>query len=280
MATTTCLDVKELTVEFATLRGSVRALEAMTLSVSFGEVVGMLGESGCGKSVLAEAILGLTRPPGRVVSGEVRLEGRDVTRLDAKQWQRVRGKQTGLVVPNARSCLNPLISIGRQIGNVVRQADGSAGAADVNTRVVELLRMVGIPDAERRFAALPHEFSGGMCQRVIIAMAIANSPRLLIADEPTSGLDVTVQRQVLDLMRSLVQGLEGGVIIMSRDPGVLAHYCDTIVVMRRGRTVESGRVKEFFAQPSEPYSRELLLKATAAHVGTGRLAQAGGRTTP
>lgn len=264
------LAVEGLTVEFQTYRGKRRALDEISLSIEPGEIVGIVGESGCGKSILAYAILGLITAPGRVTSGRILFHGQDLGALDEAGWHRLRGKSVGLLVSNARSRLNPLLGIGKQIENVVREADPSLSKVALRERSIEILRKVGIPDAEQRFNALPHEFSGGMCQRVVIAMSIVNSPELLIADEPTSGLDVTVQRQILDLVKGLVTRAGSSVLVMTRDPGVVAHYCQRAAVMRNGRIVEIGGVSEFFRRPKTEYSRQLLLKAVAAQAGTAR----------
>lgn len=268
----TIVEINNLSVKFTTRERTMLALDSISMTVAPGEVVGVLGESGCGKSVLAQAILGLIQSPGQIDGGEIRFDGHNLASLtDEKVWHQIRGKQIGLIVPNARAYLNPLISVGRQIANVVREAEPRLETEQLLSRAIDALKRVGISDPSRRITALPHEFSGGMCQRVVITMAMVNSPRLLVADEPTSGLDVTVQRQVLDLMRALVSDSAAGVLMMTRDPGVVAHYCNRVIVMRQGHIVEEGDVRDFFRRPKKQHSRELLVKAAAAQAGSARL---------
>lgn len=256
------LEVEGLTIVHQG-RESRTILDGIGLRIDHGETLGIVGESGSGKSVLLTAILGLLAPPWRVAAGSVRLEGRELRELDERTLGRIRGKELGLALANPRQHLNPILPIGRQIGNVLR-AHGDLPLGEALARAAELLRSVGIPDPVSRLQAYPHELSGGMCQRVILALAIANAPGLLMVDEPTSGLDVTISVQILDLLRSSVRDLRSGLIIVSRDLGVVAHYCERVAVMRAGRIVEQAPVRAFFAAPREAYSRRLLQAAAAA----------------
>jgi ABC-type dipeptide/oligopeptide/nickel transport system ATPase component len=267
-ATDDILKLVNLKVEFVRAQQPVRVLDGIEFSIGLREIVGILGESGCGKSVLVRTILGLIDPPGHIAGGQILFQGRDITTLDDNAWRRIRGKQIGYIPAGARGQLNPLMSVGRQISNVIHEAEPNLSKLELRARAIDGLRMLHIPDPERRVDAFPYELSGGMCQRIVIAMAIANSPKLLLADEPTSGLDVTVQRQILDLIHKTVQEVGAGVLLMTRDPGVIAHYCDRVVVLRAGRMVEESPVGQFFRQPSAPYSIQLLRKAVAARVGT------------
>lgn len=262
------LQVENLTVDFHGYGRPRRVLDDVTLSVSGAEVVGILGESGSGKSVLTQAILGMIRPPGRVIGGRIRFRADDLTEIPERAWQAIRGRRISLLVSNARARLNPLIGVGVQVENVIRAHASSMSKSQAQDRAIGMLQRVGLPDPTQRYGALPQEFSGGMCQRVVIAMALANSPALLLADEPTSGLDVTVQRQILDLLSGLVEEFGSSVLITTRDPGVVAHYCSRALVMRAGKIVEDSDVRSFFSRPSQEYSRRLLVKAVAASGAT------------
>lgn len=257
------LEVRELHVEYLRDSGPVRVLNGIDLTVAPGESLGVVGESGVGKTVLVRTILGLLEPPWRVTRGSVLYQGDDLLKRSEKELRAVRGREIALTTHEPRKHLNPVSTIGEQIANVV-QAHGSPGSDEARKRAVELLKMVGIPDPEVRRASYPHELSGGMCQRVIIAMALAHSPKLLMADEPTAGLDVTISLQVLDLMQNLVRNANSSLLLVSRDLGVVAHYCQRVAVMYRGRIVETADVSTFFARATHPYSRRLLRAAAAA----------------
>jgi peptide/nickel transport system ATP-binding protein len=272
------LEVRDLHVEYLRDAGPVRVLNGTALTVYPGESLGVVGESGVGKTVLVRAILGLLQPPWRVTRGQIMYEGDDLLRRSEKELRLIRGRGIALTTHEPRKHLNPVATIGTQIANVV-QAHGPTGHARARTRALELLRMVGFPDPEARQTAYPHELSGGMCQRVIIAMALAHSPRLLMADEPTAGLDVTISLQVLDLMRDLVRDADSSLLLVSRDLGVVAHYCQRVAVMYQGRIVESAGVPAFFAGATHPYSRRLLRAAAAARdERRGATTSAGQRT--
>ena len=266
------LEVEGLTVVHEG-RLSRTILDGVGLRIDDGETLGIVGESGSGKSVLLTAILGLLAPPWRVAAGSVRLEGRELLGLGERALGLIRGKELGLALANPRQHLNPILPVGRQIANVLR-AHGPLSRTQALAKAADILRSVGIPDPVSRLQAYPHELSGGMCQRVILALAIANAPRLLMVDEPTSGLDVTISVQILDLLQSSVRELRSGLIVVSRDLGVVAHYCERVAVMRAGRIVEEAPVRAFFAAPRDPYSQRLLQAAAAAR-DTDLVAEAG-----
>jgi oligopeptide/dipeptide ABC transporter ATP-binding protein len=257
------LDVRDLHVEYRRDTRVVPVLNGTTLTIHPGESLGVVGESGVGKTILVRAILGLLEPPWRVTRGEVLYQDQNLLRLPEQALQALRGRDIALTTHEPRKHLNPVLTIGQQMTNVVRAHSTLSGDAAIE-RVIQLLRMVGIPDPVIRQRAYPHELSGGMCQRVIIAMALAHSPKLLMADEPTAGLDVTISLQVLDLMRELVHDFNSSLLLVSRDLGVVAHYCERVAVMYQGRIVETADVPTFFARPIHPYSRRLLRAATAA----------------
>jgi peptide/nickel transport system ATP-binding protein len=257
------LEIRDLRVEYARSTGAVRVLDGVTLTIHPGESMGVVGESGVGKTVLVRAILGLLDPPWQVVGGSVSYRGEDLLAQPESALRRVRGKEIALTTHEPRKHLNPVATIGDQMARVV-QAHRSASRTQARARAIELLRLVGIPDPELRLQAYPHELSGGMCQRVVIAMALAHSPKLLMGDEPTAGLDVTISLQILDLMRDLVRDFHSSLLLVSRDLGVVAHYCQRVAVMYAGQIVEVADVPAFFAGAIHPYSRRLLRAAVAA----------------
>lgn len=247
------LSVQRLSVGF----GGRPALTDVSFDVEAGEIVGLTGDSGSGKSTLALALLGLARAPGRILSGAVRLEGRDILALPEAERRALRGQSIGLVTQNPRSSLSPLHTVAQQVGGVLR-AHGRLGRAEALGKVVGLLRRLGLNDPERRASAYPHELSGGMAQRVLIAMALGTGPRLLVADEPTSGLDVTIQAQFLDQMWQAARETGSAVLLMTQDLGIIANYCDRVLVMEAGRLVAQDDTRAFFAAPRDAYSREIL----------------------
>jgi len=251
------LVVEELRTTFATLVGPVRSVDGVSFTVNDGETLGIVGESGCGKSVTALSILRLVPvPPGRH-AGAVRYRGRDLLGLGEKEMRRIRGDRISMIFQEPMTSLNPVLSVGRQIAECVQLHQG-LGRAEAMRRAVEMLKLVQIPEAERRAAEYPHQLSGGMRQRVMIALALSCRPELLIADEPTTALDVTIQAQILDLVKRLQRELGMGVIMITHDLGVVAESCDRVVVMYAGRKVEEASVADLFAQPLHPYMRGLL----------------------
>jgi len=257
------LEVQDLHAAHEGESGRVPVLNGVDVGLEAGQTLGIVGESGSGKTVLVRAMLGLLRPPWRIERGRVLFDGQDLLAKSEDELRLVRGRVIALTTPEPRKHLNPLLRVGDQIVNVLRaHSDIARGAA--YARAEELLSAVGIPDPKRRLASYPHELSGGMCQRVIIAMALAHSTRLLLADEPTAGLDVTISRQILDLMHDLVRNSRTSLILVSRDLGVVAHYCERVAVMYAGRIVETASVPTFFAGAAHPYSRHLIRAATAA----------------
>ena len=258
----TLLDVRGLETHFISRDNRnririARALNGVDFKVARGEILGLVGETGAGKSLTAYSVLGLLKEPARVVGGTAMFEGVDLLSLSPAELNRLRGRRLALVVQSPRSSLDPLSRVGDQILRVLR-AHHNLPAAEARARVLKMLDAVGIPDPERRYRAWPHELSGGMAQRVLIAMALVSDPDLLIADEPTTGLDVTVQAQVLDLLRSIVLSRGLAAVIITHDFGVVANYCDRVAVMFAGRVVESGTVRAVFTAPTHPYTRALF----------------------
>ncbi|WP_181779579.1 ABC transporter ATP-binding protein [Pseudonocardia pini] len=250
------LEVTGLGVDIRTDRTWTGIVDDVDLVVRSGETVGLVGESGSGKTVTSLAVMGLL-PPNARVRGTVRLNGRDLTALSERELDRVRGVEMGMIFQEPRRSLNPAFTVGDQVAESVRRHRG-AGRREAWERAVDLFDLVGIPDPRRRAGAYPHEFSGGMCQRVMLAMAVACEPSLLIADEPTTALDVTVQKQVLGLIREIQQRLGIGVLLITHDLGVVAEVCDRTAVMYAGRIVEQTEVVELFDHPRHPYTAGLL----------------------
>jgi oligopeptide/dipeptide ABC transporter ATP-binding protein len=256
------LEITGLTVEFPQFGAVNRpALSNVDFSIARGEVVGLVGESGSGKTTLARSIMQLVPEPGYISSGRVLFEGRDLGTLGPQDLRQLRGREIAMIISNPRGELDPLQTVGNQIGNVLR-AHTPLDEVGIRARVMELLRQVSIPAPERRINAYPHELSGGMAQRVVMAIALACSPKLVVSDDATSGLDVTVQAQVLELMRDLVTGFGTSMLFITRDIGITAHYCDRVAVIYAGEIVEEAPRDEFFENPHHPYSI-LLLSAFA-----------------
>jgi peptide/nickel transport system ATP-binding protein len=255
---TPILEVVNLRVSLFTRRGVLPAVDDLSLTVAGGETVAIVGESGCGKSLTALAVMRLLPdPPARIVGGAVRFMGRDLTALSEREMQLVRGKDISMIFQDPMTSLNPVASVGDQLIEAIRCHD-DVSRADAQTRAVELLRQVRIPDAERRLKDFPHQMSGGMSQRVMIAMAIACRPKLLIADEPTTALDVTIQAQILELLKELQASSGMGLIVITHDLGVVAEIADRVAVMYAGRKVEDAPVEALFERPLHRYTRGLL----------------------
>jgi oligopeptide/dipeptide ABC transporter ATP-binding protein len=251
------LEVRDLRVSFASESGDVPAVRGASLAIAPGETLALVGESGSGKSVTALALLRLVAPPGRIVSGEIRFGGRDVLALEPAELQAFRGRDVGMIFQEPMTSLNPVFRIGDQIGEVLR-VHRRAGAAEARRAAVELLARVRMPDPERRAVQYPHELSGGMKQRAMIAMALACGPALLVADEPTTALDVTIQAQILELLRSLQRETGMAVLLITHSLGVVARFAQRVAVMYAGEIVEEAPVRDLFAAPAHPYTRALL----------------------
>ncbi len=259
------LEVENLSVEFRTRSGIVHAIENASFSVAKGETVGIVGESGSGKSVLAYAILGILDAAGRVSGGRAAFGGLDMTRARAEDLDAVRGREVSMIFQNPRGALNPIRTVGRQLEDVLARHTTTIRAS-LRERATECLAQVQIPDPERRYSAYPFELSGGMCQRVMIALALACNPLLLIADEPTTGLDVTTQATVMDLIGELAHSRHMATILITHDLGLAAEYCSRIVVMHAGHVVESASAAELFRVPRHPYTQKLVLASPHGRV--------------
>lgn len=266
----TALTVEGLTTSFFTYRGVVEALRDVSFDLRKGEMLGIVGETGSGKTVLVHSIVGQVRFPGRIVAGRVVFDGHDLSGLDDESMRRIRGKRLAVIGSNPRQALDPLTKVGVQLGRAIKAHEPGLKDDAVRARVLEALESVRIPDAKRRHDAYPHELSVGMAQRVIIAMAMLHHPDVILADEPTAGLDVTVQRQVLVLMKTLLDELGSSTMIVTRDLGIVAHFCDRIAVMQQGRLVESTDVRSFFRGPAEEESRRLLERTVLSGLDTAR----------
>ncbi|MFE5186938.1 ABC transporter ATP-binding protein [Streptomyces sp. NPDC056628] len=252
------LDVRDLKVEFRTRDGIARAVNGVSFGVDAGETLAVLGESGSGKSVTAQAVMGiLDSPPGRITGGEVLFRGRDLLKLGEEERRRVRGAEMAMIFQDALSSLNPVLTVGDQLGEMFVVHRGMS-RKDARAKAVELMDRVRIPGARERVKQYPHQFSGGMRQRIMIAMAIALEPALVIADEPTTALDVTVQAQVMDLLAELRREYRMGLVLITHDLGVVADVADRIAVMYAGRLVESAPVHDLYKAPAHPYTRGLL----------------------
>ncbi|MES2937203.1 MAG: ABC transporter ATP-binding protein [Pseudomonadota bacterium] len=270
--TTPLLEVDALRTHFDTLAGTVRSVDGVSFTVNAGETLGIVGESGCGKSVTALSILRLVpTPPGRH-GGAVRYRGTDLLKLPEAQMRKVRGNRISMIFQEPMTSLNPVLSVGRQIAESVRRHQG-ASRAQAMQRAVEMLRLVQISEAERRAHEYPHQLSGGMRQRVMIALALACRPELLIADEPTTALDVTIQAQILDLIKRLQKELGMGVVMITHDLGVVAESCDRVIVMYAGRKVEEAGVYDLFDNPRHPYTRALMASMPAMNTRAPRLTE-------
>jgi len=252
------LEVRNLRTEFVTRNGVVRAVDGVSWDVQEGETVALVGESGCGKSVSALSILRLVAgPAGRIVAGQVLFKGRDLLALTEEEMRHIRGREIAMVFQEPMTSLNPVLTIGRQLTEGLEIHLGMS-PADARRRAGELLAMVGIPDSERRLAQYPHQFSGGMRQRMMVAMALACQPSLVLADEPTTALDVTIQAQILELMKDLSRRLGVAMLIITHNLGVVARYADRVNVMYAGRIIERGTARELYANPRHPYTVGLL----------------------
>jgi oligopeptide/dipeptide ABC transporter ATP-binding protein len=253
------LSIRDLAVEFVTEDGIVKAVDGVSYDIYPGETLGVVGESGSGKSVTVMSVLGLIpQPPGRIVNGEAMFKGRDLLKLPRKELRRVTGKDVAMVFQDPMTSLNPVFDVGDQIGEALQTHDPDLEDEEARERSIDLLKLVGVPNAERRVDQFPHEYSGGMRQRAMIAMAIANQPAVLIADEPTTALDVTIQAQILEVLRTAQRETHAATILITHDLGLIAEMASRVVVMYAGHVVEMGDVETIFHAPRHPYTMGLM----------------------
>lgn len=256
--TKSLLEIKDLQVSFDTYAGEVKAVRKVNYYVDQGEAIAVVGESGCGKSVTAQTVMGLIpSPPGRIAGGQIMWEGKDLLKLNSAQMEKIRGNEISMIFQDPMTSLNPTLRIGFQISESLKKHK-RMNDQQAMEKSIELLKLVGIPHPEQRAKQYPHEFSGGMRQRAMIAMALACGPKLLIADEPTTALDVTIQAQIINLMKQLQQQLGMAIILITHDLGVVAGMCSRVVVMYAGQVVETGPVREIYYRPQHPYTKGLL----------------------
>lgn len=251
------LEVENLHTSFFTHLGEVKAVSGVSFEVEQGEVVAIVGESGSGKSVTALSVMRLIQEPGKIIQGSIRFEGKDLVNLPEKQMEKIRGNQISMIFQDSMTSLNPVMKVGAQISEALRRHQGMT-KIQARQRTLELLRLVGLPSPEERFSQYPHEFSGGMRQRAMIAMALACNPKLLIADEPTTALDVTIQAQIMELLHELKEKMGTAIILITHDLGVVAGMADKVLVMYGGKIVESGSVEDVYYHSQHPYTWGLL----------------------
>lgn len=252
------LQVENLTTSFLTSNGEVQAVRGVSFSVGKGEILGIVGESGSGKSVTSMSILRLLADTARIKDGSILFEGEDLTKVSKKKLREIRGNKISMIFQDPMSSLNPLIPVGKQVSEMIKIHHPKMGKEERKAQVMELFAKVRIPEPEKRYHSFPHEFSGGMRQRVMIAMALANKPELLIADEPTTALDVTIQDQILRQLRELDKEYGASIIFITHDLGVVAELCDRVLVMYGGLIMEEARIEDIFERPSHPYTMGLL----------------------
>ena len=269
------LEVRHLRVEFPTRRATLVAIDDVSFDIAPGEVLGVVGESGAGKSITGAAIIGLLEPPGRIAGGEIRLAGRRIDNLEPAQMRRVRGKEVGAIFQDPLTSLNPLYTVGRQLVETI-QTHLDLTASQARTRAVDLLKSTGIPAAEQRIDHYPHQFSGGMRPRVVIALALAAEPRLIVADEPTTALDVSIQAQIIALIKRLCREHGTSVMLVTHDMGVIAETADRVAVMYAGRIAEIGPVADVIHCPKHPYTVGLMGSIPTVGEARERLAQIDG----
>jgi peptide/nickel transport system ATP-binding protein len=269
------LQVKNLVVEFPTRRGTLRALDDISFDIAPGEILGVVGESGAGKSLTGAAIIGLLEPPGRIASGQIVLEGQRIDQLNHDEMRHIRGRKIGAIFQDPLTSLNPLYSVGRQLIETI-QAHLPVSDAEAKERAIDLLKSTGIPAAAERIDHFPHQFSGGMRQRVVIALALAAEPKLIVADEPTTALDVSIQAQIISLLKKLCKERGAAVMLITHDMGVIAETCDRVAVLYAGRVAEIGPVHEVINRPAHPYTAGLMASIPDMSVDRERLAQIDG----
>lgn len=251
------LQVQNLVVEFPTRRGTLRALDDISFDIAPGEILGVVGESGAGKSLTGASIIGLLEPPGRVAAGQIVLQGQRIDQLSADQMRHIRGRKIGAIFQDPLTSLNPLYSVGRQLTETIL-SHLAMSKAQARQRAIELLQDTGIPAAEQRIDHYPHQFSGGMRQRVVIALALAAEPQLIVADEPTTALDVSIQAQIISLLKKVCKDRGAAVMLITHDMGVIAETCDRVAVMYAGRIAEIGPVREVINHSAHPYTQGLM----------------------
>ena len=264
------LKINDLRTYYFLAEGVVKAVDRVSFRINEGEALGVVGESGCGKSTVAHSVLRLIREPGRTVGGEIWFEGEDLLRKSEAEMRKTRGGKIAMVFQNPTSSMNPVFTIGSQIGEAIKLHQ-KVPKSEINEKIKEILAKVGIPSPSERMKDYPHEFSGGMCQRAMIAMALSCNPRLFIADEPTTNLDVTIQAQILDLMRILRKEFNASILLIGHDFGVISELCDRIVVMYSGKVVESASLETIFEDAKHPYTRALLESIPKITIETERL---------
>ena len=273
--TTPLLEVRNLRVEFPTRRGKLVALDDVSFDIAPGEILGVVGESGAGKSLTGAAIIGLLDPPGRVASGEIRFDGRRIDNLPYEEMRKVRGRHIGAIFQDPLTSLNPLYTIGLQLTETI-QTHLPVSNEEARQRAIKLLQETGIPAAEARIDQYPHQFSGGMRQRVVIALALAAEPKLIVADEPTTALDVSIQAQIISLLKRLCKDHGAAVMLITHDMGVIAETCDRVAVMYAGRVAEIGPVRDVIHAPAHPYTVGLMGSIPAMDEDRERLLQIDG----
>ena len=269
------LELKSLSVEFPTRKGVLKALDEVSFSIAAGEVVGVVGESGAGKSLTGASIIGLLEPPGRISGGEILLEGRRIDQLPDDEMRRIRGREIGAIFQDPLTSLNPLYTVGQQIAETI-VTHLPLSWAQARERAIELLEATGIPAARERIDHYPHQFSGGMRQRVVIALALAAEPKLIVADEPTTALDVSIQAQIIELLKRLCREQGTAVMLITHDMGVIAETADRVVVMYAGRVAEVGPVRDVIHAPRHPYTSGLMGSIPSVHQHAERLVQIDG----
>ena len=269
------LELKSLSVEFPTRKGILKALDEVSFSIAAGEVVGVVGESGAGKSLTGASIIGLLEPPGRISGGEILLEGRRIDQLPDDEMRRIRGREIGAIFQDPLTSLNPLYTVGQQIAETI-VTHLPLSWAQARERAIELLEATGIPAARERIDHYPHQFSGGMRQRVVIALALAAEPKLIVADEPTTALDVSIQAQIIELLKRLCREQGTAVMLITHDMGVIAETADRVVVMYAGRVAEVGPVRDVIHAPRHPYTSGLMGSIPSVHQHAERLVQIDG----
>ena len=252
------IEIKDLKISFFTPAGEVKAVDGISYELGYNEVMGVVGESGSGKSVEAYSIIGLLQNPGKVIGGSITFEGEDLLAYTPEQMRQFRGNKVSMIFQNPMTCLNPVYTIGNQLMEALTVHDSKITKEEARARAIEMLEKVGINNAEKRINQYPHEFSGGMRQRAMIAMALICKPKLLIADEPTTALDVTIQAQILELMKELQKKENTSIIFITHNLGVVAEICDKVSVMYAGRIVEQAKVEDLFYNPQHPYTKGLL----------------------